>query len=206
MSPLICLTMMRHGRSMADDEQVHEGRYDSALTAVGIQQLHKRADQWQQEGRFFDLVIASPLQRAKKSAEIIAAAFSIPLEVDADWMEMDNGPLPGLTFNEAERLYPTPTLRNPYQPFCGSGESGWQVYTRAARAVERVIRRGPGTYLVLAHGVILNAALRSICGAPPTLNDSGVSFSFADAGFVDLLYRPEKHSYQILQMEHGYYR
>lgn len=204
MTSPISLTMLRHGRSLADDERVHEGRYDSPLTAIGKQQLQVRADQWLQEGRHFDLIIASTLQRAQKSAEIIATALSVPLELDADWREMDNGPLARLTFEEAERLYPTPVFRNPYQPFCGSGESGWQLYTRAVRALESVIQRGAGTYLVVAHGMILNAALGSICGTPPTLNNSGISFSFGDAGFVDLRYHPDRHRWQLFQMDHGF--
>ena len=32
---VIDITLMRHGRSRADDEMVHEGRYDSPLTDVG---------------------------------------------------------------------------------------------------------------------------------------------------------------------------
>lgn len=35
MSNEIHLTLLRHGRSRADDEEVHEGRYDSPLTEAG---------------------------------------------------------------------------------------------------------------------------------------------------------------------------
>ena len=40
------ITLMRHGRSRADDETVHEGRYDSPLTNVGKAQVHSRAEEW----------------------------------------------------------------------------------------------------------------------------------------------------------------
>lgn len=34
---MIELTLLRYGRSAADDKKVHEGRYDSPLTAVGLE-------------------------------------------------------------------------------------------------------------------------------------------------------------------------
>ena len=40
------LTLLRHGRSRADDENVHEGRYDSPLTAVGRAQAVALAEYW----------------------------------------------------------------------------------------------------------------------------------------------------------------
>jgi broad specificity phosphatase PhoE len=41
-SKVLELTLLRHGRSRADDEQVHDGRYDSPLTALGIEQAGRR--------------------------------------------------------------------------------------------------------------------------------------------------------------------
>lgn len=37
------LTLLRHGRSRADDEDVHEGRYNSPLTDVGRAQAQALA-------------------------------------------------------------------------------------------------------------------------------------------------------------------
>jgi broad specificity phosphatase PhoE len=45
-----------------------------------------------QQGVTFDLVIASPLIRARETAEVMVRAFATPIELDPDWMEMDNGP------------------------------------------------------------------------------------------------------------------
>lgn len=195
---------MRHGRSLADDEQVYEGRYDSPLTERGRQQLEQRARDFQAAGLHFDLVIASTLQRAQSSAQIIATQLGLTVVTDPDWMEMDNGPLPRLSFAEAERRYPTPAFRNPYEPFCETGESSWQLYCRAARAVENVIRRGPGSYLVVAHGMILNDALRTICASGPAVNHSGIFFSFADAGYASLRYNPSRHQWILMNFVRGF--
>jgi len=48
------ITFMRHGRSQADDEQVHEGRYDSPLTDVGRNLVHRRARRWLEDGVQFE--------------------------------------------------------------------------------------------------------------------------------------------------------
>ena len=37
------IIFLRHGRSKADDERKHEGRYDSPLTEVGKEQAKRRA-------------------------------------------------------------------------------------------------------------------------------------------------------------------
>jgi 2,3-bisphosphoglycerate-dependent phosphoglycerate mutase len=189
----IFITFIRHGRSRADDEQVHEGRYDSPLTDVGREQVYQRALQWLDARVQLDQIIASTLLRARESAEIIGRVLQIPVDLDADWMEMDNGPLAGMRYDVAMVRYPHPAFRNPYEAFAGSGESEWDLHLRAVRAVQSVIRRGPGRYLVVAHGGILNAALRHVVGAPVPLNGQGIWFEFGDTGHYETVYEPGKH-------------
>ena len=64
------IIFVRHGRSRADDEGVHEGRYDSPLTEVGRNQAQQRALYFLQKGFVFDRIITSPLQRAAECARI----------------------------------------------------------------------------------------------------------------------------------------
>jgi len=205
MNDSLFITLMRHGRSLADDEQVHEGRYDSPLTDVGKKQYHQRASDWRVKQIQFDLIISSTLQRAMSSAQIIADAVHAPLIFDPDWMELDNGPLAGMAFDLAAKQFPRPAFRSPYQPFCGNGESSWQIFTRAARAMEGLVRRGPGRYLVIAHGMIINEALRTIFASGPTINDQGAWFVLGDAGFVRLQFLQERHQWRILEFDPGFF-
>ncbi len=199
----INLTLLRHGRSRADDEGVHEGRYDSPLTEVGRAQVHRRAQDFLQRGFQFDLIIASALQRANETARIIASTLDISVVDDPDWMEWDNGPLAGLSFNVAEERYPRPDFRTPYTPMAGSGESGWDIYSRAARAMQKMVQRGPGSYLVVAHGGILNTALKTMIGAQPTVNQQGFTLAFGDTGYVRLAYYPGEHRWVLLEFLPG---
>lgn|GEM_PF-5453738 len=57
------LTLLRHGRSRADDENVHEGRYDSPLTDTGVRQAEALAAYWRAHPPGFDRVYCSPLAR-----------------------------------------------------------------------------------------------------------------------------------------------
>ncbi len=194
---------MRHGRSRADDEMVHEGRYDAPLTDVGRAQVIARAEGWKRSGVTFDLIVASPLLRAAESAEVIAGVLGVTVELDPDWMEQDNGPLARLPFTVANERYPRPDLANPFQPYVpttGEGESEWDLLGRAARALQCVVRRGRHSSLVVAHGGVLNAAMRCMLGIPPGLSGSGVRFAFGDAGFVRTSYSPSRHLWTVREM------
>ena len=194
------MTLMRHGRSRADDEQVHEGRYDSPLTDVGRAQVRSQAKEWKHSGVTFDLIVASTLSRASESARIVGEVLGGPIEYDADWMERDTGPLAGVPFDIAEERYSRPNFANPFQPYetsTGEGESGWDLVARAARALQRVVRRGRHSTLVVAHGGIINAALHSMLGLPP---GAGVRFAFGDACYVRASYNPSRHLWTIREM------
>jgi len=203
MENTIKVTLLRHGRSQADDENVHEGRYDSPLTELGQEQVHRRAQEFVQRNFQFDLIIASTLQRANETARIIGSTLGVPVEDDPDWMEWDNGPLAGLPFDLAEERYPKPDFRTPYMPQAGTGESGWDIYCRAAGAVQKLVQRGPGSYLVVAHGGILNTALKAMMGVQPTVNQQGFALAFGDTGYVRLEYYPGEHRWVLLEFLPG---
>ena len=121
-------------------------------------------------------------------------------------MEKDNGPLGGLPRKEAQRKYPVPDFHNPFEPHvvsANAGESMWAFHCRAVKALEKVIRRGPGQYLVIAHGGILNAALWSIVGTQPPVTGQGVSFSLGDTGYIRTRYVPSQHLWVISEMKPG---
>ena len=206
MDNVIDITLMRHGRSRADDERVHEGRYDSPLTDVGRAQVRSRAEEWKRSGVTFNLIFASTLVRAAESAQIVGETLDVPIEYDPDWMELDNGPLAGLPFDEGREKYPEPDFSNPFQPFItatGEGESSWDLMARTTRALQRVIRRGERSSLVVAHGGALNAAMYCILGIPLMGRgplSSGVTFTFGDACYIRTSYNPNRHVWAVREM------
>lgn len=194
---------MRHGRSRADDEQVHEGRYDSPLTDVGRAQVRSQAEEWKRSGVTFDLIVASTLSRASESARIVGEVLAVPIEYDADWMERDIGPLTGLPFDVAEERYSRPDFADPFQPYEATtrqGESGWDLIARASRALQRIVRRCRPSTLVVAHAGILSAAMHCILVLPPAPRGTGVRFAFGDACYVRTSYNASRHLWTIREM------
>jgi bisphosphoglycerate-dependent phosphoglycerate mutase len=53
------LVLLRHGRAQADDECVHEGRYDSPLSDIGREQARRRAQEWRERGVAFDRIVTA---------------------------------------------------------------------------------------------------------------------------------------------------
>lgn len=191
---MIHITFVRHGRSQADDLKVHEGRFDSPLTEVGIQQAQNRAKQFVEEGRQYDAILSSSMQRARHVAEIFSEQLNVSITTHDELMERDNGPLQGLPFSESKHKYPMADFVNPYQPCVVSaneGESGVELYARASLALQSIIRRGSGRYLVVSHGRFLSTILNVICGNQPRANETGVRFAFDDLGYFDTTYRPD---------------
>ena len=176
------LVLLRHGRSRADDERVHEGRYDSPLTDVGRDQATRLARHWRQTGVRFDRVVCSTLVRARETAEIVATALSVDVEASDLWMEHDNGPLAGLTEEEARERYPLPSFRSRWAPLTSSGgESIEGIHRRASEAVETLLHGSGDRLLVVAHGGVLNAAMRVLLGAGRHSH-----FTFSDNGMAEL--------------------
>ncbi len=96
---------MQHRRLRADDEEVHEGRYNSPLTETVQAKALARAWQSQADRVQFDCIIASTMQRARTTAEIVGPVLGALVESDAGWTERDNGPLAeGHSRDEARRL------------------------------------------------------------------------------------------------------
>lgn len=192
--------LLRHGQSVGNLEGFNQGQKDFPLTATGKSQARALARRWKKEGLVFDCIISSPLQRARETAEIIAPYLNCPVEFDPDWMERDNGLLSGLRPEDAFEIYPQPNFIHPYQAIGGTGESQWELYIRAARAVQTILKRQPGCYLIISHGGLLNMAMYAILGLTPQANFSGPRFRFGNTAFARLVYQPERHRWIVLSL------
>jgi 2,3-bisphosphoglycerate-dependent phosphoglycerate mutase len=191
------LTFLRHGQSEGNANGYYQGQADFPLTSTGREQAAALAERWASEGVRFQRIISSPLLRARETAEIIAHRLDAPLELDPTWMEWANGRLEGMSMVEARRKYPRPVFINPYLHIGESGESITELYLRAGRAVQALIDRGPGSYLVVAHGGILNLALKAILGITPQADFQGAHFRFRNTAFARLTYIPAHHEWLL---------
>lgn len=194
------IILLRHGESEGNAQKIWQGQEDFPLTDVGKQQSEALAQHWKNEDIQFNLVIASPLKRAKETAEIITNKLEIPLEFDRVWMERDNGHYAGLSTDVARERYPLPDYINPYLPIGETGESIWELYLRGGRALNSILKRPSGSYLIVSHGGILNMVLYSALGITPQTNFQGARFHFENTGFAKLKYTPQQHRWRVLTL------
>ncbi len=199
--PSYSFTFLRHGESVGNAEERYQGQSDFPLTDQGRAQAQALAERWLRDEVRFDLVITSSLVRARETAEIIANALKIPVEVDSNWVERDNGSLSGLTRDEVEERFPDLGFRTPYDSFGEGGEGDWKLYLRAGKAVHELIRRPAGKYLIVSHGGLLNKVMYAILGIPVQANSNGPSFRFNNTGFVTFKYIPSRHQWRMIRLE-----
>lgn len=194
---LFTVILLRHGESVGNAEGYHQGQFDFPLTDNGRRQARALGRRWRREGLRFDAVITSPLLRARETADIIASLLEAPLEIDEDWMERDNGLLSGLRPEESAQVVPRPAFIHPYQAIGQTGESQWELYLRAGRALQRLLLHPQGCYLVISHGGILNMAMYAILGIPVQANFTGPRFRFGNTAFATFSYHPAEHKWTL---------
>jgi 2,3-bisphosphoglycerate-dependent phosphoglycerate mutase len=197
-SNIFCFTILRHGESQGNYEGRHQGQADFPLTDLGRQQTRALITRWKTEQKDFELIISSPLARARETAEIISTEMGFPVELDPLWMERNNGLLAGLSPEEVRETLPQPDFIHPYQAIGQTGESQWELYLRAGKAVQSLINRPPGSYLIVSHGGLLNMFFYAVLGIAPQPNFHGPRFRFNNTAFATLHYNPSSHRWYII--------
>jgi 2,3-bisphosphoglycerate-dependent phosphoglycerate mutase len=197
------VVFLRHGESVGNAQDRFQGQADFPLTGRGRGQVQALAARWQVEGVTFERCIASPLLRARQTAEIVCSVLGLSIEFDPGWMEIHNGKLAGLTHDEGQRVAPRPVRKAPYQRVGETGESRWELYLRAGQNIQRLVESSPGRTLVVAHGGVLNMAMYAVLGIPVQADYTGPRFLFHNTGFAALEYRPERHNWYLLGFDGG---
>jgi 2,3-bisphosphoglycerate-dependent phosphoglycerate mutase len=195
--PPFVVTLLRHGESIGNLESRWQGQTDFQLTDTGRAQVHALAERWKSENVNFDLIVTSPLLRAKETAEIIASALNVNVESEPLLMERDNGEYAGLTAMEVRSRFAQPDFYTPYDSVGGSGEGDWELFLRAGLALHNLLKREPAKYLIVSHGGLLNQLMHAIVGIGPQANNAGTRFRFHNTAFARLIYIPNQHRWVI---------
>lgn len=92
------LYFVRHGQTNWNVEGRVQGTSDTELNEVGMAQAEKLAQELKDVD--IDLIICSPLKRARKTAEIINRSKNCEIIVDKNFIERDFGEFEGRTREE----------------------------------------------------------------------------------------------------------
>jgi broad specificity phosphatase PhoE len=194
--PVYQFVFLRHGESLGNAQSRWQGQSDYPLTEKGRAQVQALAERWEGENARFDLVLSSPLGRARETAAIIASKLDLKIELDDIWLERAIGEMEGLTAEEV-RQKPRPPYTTPYDSIGGDGEGDWALFLRAGQALHKLLKRPPGSYLIVSHGGLLNQVMHAIAGLAPHADPSGVRFRFENTAFARVIYHPHQHRWAI---------
>ena len=161
--------LLRHGATPLSAERRFAGRGDIPLTDDGRRQAAAAAARLRERGGI-DVIVTSPLRRARRTAEAVAEASGAPLVVDDDLVEADFGTWEGLSFAEASAKSPeemTAWLGSADAAPPG-GESFADVARRVLRALDRLLEAYPErTVVLVSHVTPIKTLLCRALLAPP---------------------------------------
>jgi 2,3-bisphosphoglycerate-dependent phosphoglycerate mutase len=192
------ITLLRHAESTGNAAGCLQGQNNAPLTKEGERQAKALAKYWKVNGEKFDLIISSPQERARSTAQTIAKTLGITLQFDPAWMERAFGILEGVPFSKMLDQNPPPDFFHPYDQIGESGECLMDLYLRSSKAVQNLLKNPPGSYLVVSHGALLNMAMYSILGLSPHNYVRGPIFHFKNTGFLELTYKPDTRVWRVL--------
>jgi broad specificity phosphatase PhoE len=155
------VTLVRHGETAANVDGVWHGSIDTALTARGHAQAARLAEHLAQTRSDARALYASPLARARDTAQPIAARLGLAPALEPDLREYHLGEWEGVSYTtlaREHRLFERMQAEPDWQP--GGGESARQVAERLARSLLAIASRHPGErVIVVSHGGALTLGL-----------------------------------------------
>ncbi|MEO1139801.1 MAG: histidine phosphatase family protein [Pseudomonadota bacterium] len=166
------LWVLRHGQTTWNAEQRLQGRLDSPLTRIGMQQARAQHTILRGADLPQDVaVISSPAGRALKTARIATDGMAVDIATDPNLVEIDMGEWQGHTLSEIRARMPGLDT--------GSDPNMWKFTGRGCESLKQVVAR-VATFLngldrptvVVTHGVTSRVLRCLVLGlSPDTLSD-----------------------------------
>jgi ribonuclease H / adenosylcobalamin/alpha-ribazole phosphatase len=161
--------LLRHGQTALSVERRFAGRADIPLTEEGRRQAAAAAARLSARGGI-DLVVCSPLARARDAAEMVAAAIGAALLTDDGLAETDFGAWEGMTFAEVMARWPAELAAwmHDTEAVPSGGESLAAAARRALAALDRMLADQAGkTLVVVSHVTPIKTFVCHALLAPP---------------------------------------
>jgi broad specificity phosphatase PhoE len=150
---------LRHGETDWNAQGISQGNVDIPLNPTGLAQARSAAQKLRNRG--IASIVASPLSRARVTAEIAGEALGLPVSVDPDLREVAFGVQEG----QAMSGWFTDWVAGNFTP--EGAETFAALRRRAVSAINRATALPPAV-LVVAHGALFRA-VRSAMGIEPNM-------------------------------------
>lgn len=161
---------VRHGRTDGNVRRILVGRTDIPLDWLGYRQAEAVAEYVTTLPRP-DVIIASPLLRARETAEAMARRFGLPIEIEADVAELNFGAYEGWTFEEIRTRHPdfaTSLVDLEFDTHWPEGERLSEFHRRTRNALAKLARLyASHKAIVVTHGGFLGSLAAQLLRTPP---------------------------------------
>ena len=174
------LWLLRHGATEWARNGRHTGSTDLPLLSEG--EAEARALAPALAGLGFGAVLVSPLQRARRTAEL--AGLGAAAQICDDLREWDYGRYEGITTAEIRRTVPDWTV---WSHGCPDGEDAAAVQRRCERVIERALQAGSGAGVDRVALVARGHLLRALAGTWLGLGAAGGSLLALSTATVSVL-------------------
>src|SRR5262245_24781717 len=195
------ILLVRHGETAWNREGRYQGRTDIPLSEIGHAQVKALGERLR--AIEIDVAYASPLGRAKATAEAILAGRTTSLELDPGLLEISHGDWEGklasdVQLSHAEMFGIWRTKPGRESPAGPGAETLGDVETRAWPVLARICDQltGDQTALLAAHDAVNRVLLCRVLGLPL---DRIWSFRQAPAS-LNVLSGPSLHELQIVRL------
>jgi len=162
------LLVIRHGETVSNQAGRFQGQADSPLSPAGTAQSEALAARLARAG--LAAIYSSDLGRAMHTAQLIAAAAGLSLQIDARLRERHLGVFQGLTADEAASQHPDANAafrRGDPDFVLPQGESMRQSLLRfCACCDELALHHAGSTIALVTHGGVMSTFLRHVLGLP----------------------------------------
>ena len=165
------ILLVRHGETAWNREGRYQGRTDIPLSETGQVQVRALGDRLKTIQ--IETAYASPLSRAKNTAEAILAGRTTPLWLDAGLLEISHGGWEGqlasdVEISHAEMFGIWRTRPGRHSPAGPGAETLGDVEDRAWGVLERVCAQlsANATALIAAHDAVNRVILCRVLGLP----------------------------------------
>lgn len=146
------MIFVRHGYSVANEQERFAGHSDFPLAAIGLEQAERVAD-YILKNEKIDKIYSSGLARTTQTVQPTADALELPVIAEHGLREIFAGEWEGLKFTEIFEKYNddfSVWLNDLANVRCTGGESAKELFERVSDAVVRLGQENDGKTLLLA--------------------------------------------------------
>lgn len=158
---MIKFFLVRHGETQWNKQEIFRGLKDIPLNKTGLNQARALAQNLKNIP--IDLILSSPLKRARQTAQEISKLQGIQVRNEPAFIDINFGRWQGISKTKVKEIYPKlyhQWLQQPHKVRFPRGETLYEARQRVAHALMKLARQSQTeNVLIVTHRVICKIIL-----------------------------------------------